>query len=126
MASLFLDGPDWVLSGSLEGWGDSLAARFDAVIFLAVPTALRLEGRRAREARRFGLDAVAPGAWRHRESEDFLGWASHCQDGGREGRSLPRHEAWLAALTCPALRLDGSRPTPALVERTIEALGLRT
>ena len=65
---------------------------------------------REREAAHFGADAVAPGGWRHRDTEAFVEWASHYDDGGREGRSLAKHEAWLAKLPCPVLRLDGSRP----------------
>jgi hypothetical protein len=78
---------------------------------------------RAREAAHFGADAVAPGGWRHRDTEDFVEWASHYEDGDREGRSLAKHTAWLAALPCPVLRLDGSRPFPELVAACLAALG---
>ncbi len=70
---------------------------------------------RAGEAVHFGADVVAPGGWRHQETEDFIEWASHYEDGSREGRNLVRHEAWLASLPCPVLRLDGSRPLDELV-----------
>ena len=115
MREMFLARADWVLSGSLEGWGDVLIPSFDMVIFLTTPTGLRLQRLRAREARHFGPDAVAPGGWRHRDTEEFVEWASHYEAGDREGRSLARHQAWLAALPCPVLRLDGSRPLPELV-----------
>jgi len=85
------------------------------VVFLIAPKELRLRRLRAREARHFGADAVAPGGCRNRETEEFVEWASHYDDGDREGRSLAKHQAWLAALPCPALRLDGSRPLPELV-----------
>src|SRR5262245_2991835 len=39
----------WVLSGSLCGWGDPLISEFDLVVFLIVPTEVRLARLRARE-----------------------------------------------------------------------------
>jgi hypothetical protein len=40
----------------------------------------------------------------------------------REGRSLAKHQAWVAALPCPTLRLDGSRPLPELVAEVCGAI----
>jgi len=126
MQEVFLPRADWILSGSLEGWGDDIIPRFDLVIFLSTPREIRLQRLRAREATHFGSDAVAPGGWRHRETEDFVAWASHYEDGDREGRSLAKHTAWLALLPCPVLRLDGSRPLPELVAACLAALGRAT
>src|SRR5919202_4132186 len=50
----------WVLSGSLTGWGEALVPLFDLVVFLYVPTEVRLRRLRARERERFG-DALDPG-----------------------------------------------------------------
>jgi adenylate kinase family enzyme len=125
MDEVFLPRADWVLSGSLEGWGDALIPAFDLVVFLTTPTEIRLQRLRAREARHFGADAVAPGGWRHRETEEFVEWASHYEEGDREGRNLARHLAWLAALPCPVLRLDGSRPLPELVAEIIAMIESR-
>jgi adenylate kinase family enzyme len=112
MREVFLEGPDWVLSGSLDGWGDPIIPLFDSVVYLYAPTAIRLQRLRAREARRFGPDAVGL----HHRIEEFIEWASHYDYGTREGRSLQRHQAWLTALPCSALRLDGSRPLPDLID----------
>jgi hypothetical protein len=46
----------------------------------------------------------------------FLTWARGCDDPLLEGRSRASHEEWMATLTCPILRLDGSRPPEALRE----------
>jgi len=115
MHEVFLARASWVLSGSLEGWGDPVIPYLDLVIFLATPTAIRLQRLRAREAVHFGADAIAPGGWRHNEFEQFIDWASHYDEGGRDGRSLARHHAWLDKLPCPVLRLEGSRPIAELV-----------
>jgi adenylate kinase family enzyme len=125
MEDVFLPRADWVLSGSLAGWGDLIIARFDFVVFLRTPREIRLTRLRAREATHFGADVVAQGGWRHDETEAFIEWASHYEDGGREGRTLEKHLAWLAALPCPVLRLDGSRPLPDLVAEVRRAVEQR-
>jgi adenylate kinase family enzyme len=119
MHEIFLDRSGWVLSGSLDDWGGPIVPLFDLVIFLYAPTNIRIQRLRDREARHFGRDAVSPGGWRHHETEDFIEWASHYDDGTREGRSLPRHLKWLDTLTCPVMRLDGTRPTPDLVNEIV-------
>jgi adenylate kinase family enzyme len=70
MREVFLDRPDWILSGSLDGWGAPIVALFDLVVFVYVPTAIRLERLRAREARRLG--AVAYGGSMNPAMEEFL------------------------------------------------------
>ncbi len=122
MGEVFLDRADWVLSGSLDGWGDSVIPLFDLVVFLRVPTAIRVQRLRAREAQRFGPNAVAPGGSLHQQAEEFIEWASHYDDGTREGRNLARHQAWLGALPCRVLRLDGTRPLPDLVKEVCLAI----
>ncbi|WP_339027518.1 hypothetical protein WI604_22005 [Bradyrhizobium symbiodeficiens] len=117
MREMFLPRYDWVLSGTASGWGDELIAYFDLVVFVVTPRELRLERLRAREAAHFGADAVAPGGWRHAETEAFLEWASHYEAGDRDGRSLAKQESWLAGLPCPITRVDGSRPLADLVEQ---------
>ncbi|MET4385765.1 adenylate kinase family enzyme [Bradyrhizobium sp. F1.4.3] len=116
MREMFLPRLDWVLSGTVTGWGDELIPLFDLVVYVTTPREIRLRRLRAREATHFGADAVAPGGWRHDETESFVEWASHYEAGDREGRSLAKHEAWLAGLLCPVVRVDGSRPIADLVE----------
>lgn len=97
--------------------GDELFPLFDLVVYVTTPRELRMQRLRAREAAHFGADAVAQGGWRHDETESFVEWASHYEAGDREGRSLAKHEAWLARLPCPVVRVDGSRPVAELVEQ---------
>lgn len=122
MREIFLDREGWVLSGALDGWGASIVPHFDVVVFMHAPTDIRLKRLRDREARHFGADAVSPGGWRYQETEEFFEWASHYDDGSREGRNLMRHEGWLTTLACPIIRLDGRRPTPDLVSELVAAL----
>ena len=111
----------WVLSGSLDRWGDALIPRIGLDVFLRVPTAMRMERLRAREVARFGA-RIAPGGDMHSGSQEFLAWAESYEAGGLQQRSLARHEAWLDALPCPVLRLDGTLPRDALPALVLAAL----
>ena len=117
MREMFLPRLDWVLSGSITGWGDALIPLFDLVVYVTTPRELRVQRLRAREAAHFGADAIAKGGWRHEETESFVEWASHYEAGDREGRSLAKHQAWLAKLPCPVVRVNGARHVAELVEQ---------
>src|SRR5438128_2185962 len=43
MREIFLGRGGWVLSGSLDGWGDPLIAQFDLVVFVNTAQATRLD-----------------------------------------------------------------------------------
>ena len=78
--------PHWVLSGSVTGWYDELVSVFDLIVFVYVPTDIRMERLRRREAERYG-DAILPGNSRHQASAEFIEWASAYDSGTRSGRS---------------------------------------
>jgi len=122
MREVFLGRVDWLLSGSLDDWGAPIVPFFDLVVFLVVPTEGRLKRLRDREARHFGAEVVAPGGWRHGETEEFIEWAAHYDDGTREGKNLSRHQAWLETLSCLVMRLDGTRAIHELVGEIVAAL----
>nr|WP_247383238.1 MULTISPECIES: hypothetical protein [unclassified Bradyrhizobium] len=48
MREMFLPSLDWVLSGSVTGWGEELMPLFDLVVFAAAPREIRLMRLRAR------------------------------------------------------------------------------
>jgi adenylate kinase family enzyme len=123
MRDMFLPRAQWVLSGSLQGWGDPIISYFDLVVFLYTTKDLRLQRLRTREAARFGADAVAPGGWHHRETEDFVEWAAQYDDGDTVSRTLEKHRAWLNSIPCPVIRLDGGSPLSALVAEVVATIG---
>jgi adenylate kinase family enzyme len=98
----------WVLSGSLMLWGDPLVPLFDLVVFLHVPTEVRLARLKERETRRFGAAALAPGGVMHKTHRGFMAWAAGYETGALGGRSLERHRQWLSRLPCPVLRIEGT------------------
>ena len=55
-------------------------------MFLQAPAEVRIARLRARELAQLG-----------RVDEEFIAWAARYDDGTMEGRSLPRHLAWLEA-----------------------------
>ncbi|HEY7437378.1 MAG TPA: AAA family ATPase [Methylomirabilota bacterium] len=109
--------PSWVLSGSLCGWGDPLVPEFDLVVYLVVDTEVRLARLRAREAARYGRQAIAPGGARYAAHVEFLSWAGGYDTGGVEMRSRALHEAWLLTLPGAVLRLEGDRPVAEQLAR---------
>jgi adenylate kinase family enzyme len=98
-------GPDlardaWVLSGSLCGGGDVYFPRFDLVVFLSVPSEVRLARLCAREGERYG-NAIDPGGPLREKYEAFIAWASSYDTGSPVERSRRMHDDWLAKLPCP-------------------------
>ena len=116
MRAIFIPRPDWVLSGSMDGWDAGLDGMFDLVVFLRAPTDVRVARLRNREARRLGTDKLPL------DTEDFVEWAAQYDSDAREGRSLQIHLAWLATLTCPVLTLDGTQPVATLTAEVLAAL----
>ena len=122
LAEMVGERADWIFTGSLMGWGDRFIPLLDLVVFLYAPADCRLARLRERETRHFGVDAVAPGGWRHEETEDFIEWSSHYDDGTRDGRNLENQKAWLAALPCPVLELQSTLPRDRMVEAVLARL----
>lgn len=104
----------WVMSGTLDRWAEPALDEVELVVFLQVPTAVRLDRLRRREKARFG-ESLLPGGAMYETHREFIEWAAHYDDGTLPGRSRPRHEKWLAGLAVPVLRLDGLRPLEDLV-----------
>jgi adenylate kinase family enzyme len=113
----------WVLSGSLCGWGDPLVQEFDVVVYLVVDTEVRLARLRAREATRYGAEAIAPGGARHDAHLAFLDWAGAYDTGGIEMRSRALHETWLSRLPGAVFKLEGDRPVAEQLARIEAAVG---
>jgi len=103
MTRVFVPRASWVLSGSMAGWGDDVIALCDAVVFLTLDPAERM---RRLETRERSQATTRPRE--EAELETFLTWARGYDDPHFDGRSRASHEAWLATLPCPVLRLDSS------------------
>ncbi len=98
--------PEWVLSGSLCGWGDFVISLFTLVVFLWIPHDLRMERLEAREIERYGSEAISSGGWFHQHHEDFMVWASKYDSTEADMRSKELHEQWMDKLPCRLLRIE--------------------
>jgi hypothetical protein len=114
MRQVFLPRESWVLSGSLVGWGNDVVAACDAVVFVTLEPAERLRRLEAREQVRRGGRPHDEDAW-----EAFTTWAAGYDDPTFDGRSRVMHEQWLAALTCPVLRVNSARPVDELRDQVL-------
>ncbi|ALS78750.1 hypothetical protein FQ085_16110 [Planococcus sp. ANT_H30] len=95
-----------ILTGAVAGWGNCFVPYFNLVIFLWIPSEVRLARLQEREIERYG-NAVSPSGSRYEESQVFLKWASLYDHAGMEVRSKALHEQWMAELSCPLLRIEG-------------------
>lgn len=111
----------WILSGAVAGWGDCFRPCFDLVIFLWIPSEVRLARLQQRELERYGKEALAGGS-RYVQSRAFLEWASLYDHAGMEVRSKTLHEQWIAGLSCPILRIEGDYSTEDRVAMVKEYL----
>jgi adenylate kinase family enzyme len=109
MREVFVPREGWVLSGSMAGWGESVIADCNAVVFLTLDPRERLRRLEAREVHRRDGQGFDEAAW-----SDFLDWARRYDDPEFEGRSRHAHEAWLGQLDLPVLRLSSEMPVTEL------------
>lgn len=97
---------NWILSGAVCRWGDEYIEHFDLVVFLWIPQELRMERLKQRELERYGEEVLTGGSM-YEQSKTFLEWAALYDHAGVEVRSKALHEQWMAALSCPVLRIEG-------------------
>ena len=98
----------WVLSGSVCYWGDFITEYLDLVIFLYVPTDVRIERLKKRELERYGIQTQTPGNYLYDKTKAFLEWAGSYDREGLDIRSLTMHNKWLENLSCPVVRLENT------------------
>jgi hypothetical protein len=97
----------WVLSGSLCGWGDVAIPLFELVVFLTIPQDIRMVRLRQREHERFG-ERILPGGDMYEHSQAFLAWAASYDERGFDTWSRRRHDQWLRTLPCPIICIEGA------------------
>ena len=95
----------WILSGSLDGWGDPLLPLFELIVFVYVPQKARIERLKKREIERYGNN-ILPGGSMYQSSQEFINWAKGYESGELSGRNLPRHKKWMAQLNHELLRIE--------------------
>jgi len=95
----------WILSGHVSfGLVDVYLPLYELVVFLYVPTDIRLERLKRREYERYGGE-ILPGGKRYENLSKFLEYAAGYDTETTLGRNLRKHENWLAGIQCPVLRI---------------------
>lgn len=112
---------NWVLSGSLCGWGDVFIPQFELVAWLWLPASVRIPRIEQRERQRYGDARLEVGGDLNIVFEKFKAWAAACDapDGGL--RSYQNELEWLSQLPCPVLKFETENTIPALLEAILSA-----
>lgn len=103
-----------VISGSICKWGDIFMPLFDLALYIDTPTEIRIERLRRREYARFG-ERILEGGDMYSAHKDFIEWAKNYDTAFPPARCRATHEEWIKKLTCPILRLDGTKPVENLL-----------
>ena len=90
----------YVMSGDISGWDEKFVTMFDLVIFLSVPTDIRLKRIENREYERWG-DRVRKGGDMYEQRQQFRKFAA--------SRDIPQLEQRASLYSCPILRIDGTK-----------------
>lgn len=96
----------WILSGSMCGWGDEFITDIDLAIYLWIPSEERLKRIKQRELMKFG-NRILKGGDMHKTHLEFMDYASQYDQGDLSIRSYKLHKHWLKRLECPIIRLEG-------------------
>ncbi len=98
---------------SVKGdYGPSVRACFRYAVLIAVPRDIRLQRIQSRSLQKFGQRAL-PGGDLYEQEERFFDFAA--------ARAEDSVEEWIKTLSCPVLRVDGTRP----VRENVELIALR-
>jgi len=111
--------PKCAISGALGMWGDVFIPRFDLVVFVDTPTEVRIERLKKREFQRFGK-RIQQGGDMYETHTEFIEWAKTYDTNSPPQRCRKLHEEWFKLLSCPLLRVDGTKPTEELAKQVLE------
>jgi adenylate kinase family enzyme len=101
----------FVMSGDVSNWGEQFITLFDFVIFLKVPTDIRIERIERREFERFG-DRIQEGGDMYEQHIMFVEFAAT--------RSIALLEQWALLYSCPILHVDGTKTPEEIASKIIE------
>lgn len=111
----------WVLTGACNSWGAEVVRQADLIVFVTLPTPMRLERVLRREQDRFG-SRIEAGGDMFSNHKDFLAWASEYDDPEFGGRNLAKHESWLQEQTTQVCRVDGDQNLETSVVQVLTQL----
>jgi hypothetical protein len=98
----------WVLTGACHGWGGELIDRANLIVFVTLPTPIRIARLLARERALFG-DRIREGGDMRQIHLDFMQYARGYDNPKFGGRNLAAHEQWLNKQTKPICKIAGDQ-----------------
>ena len=104
--------PDFVFSAVKGDYGNDLM--YSYVVVIEVPKEIRLQRVRNRSFQKFG-NRILMGGDLHEQEEAFFRMVDSRQDAFVEN--------WLQKVTCPIIRVDGTKPIEENVEYICQAIG---
>ncbi|MFS4474487.1 AAA family ATPase [Chryseobacterium sp. T20] len=103
---------NWIFGGSIIHWGENVFPAFDLIIFLYLPSELRMERLRKREFERYG-DELITHPERAKKYQEFMDWAKdYDHNTGIANRTLKAHLEWLSDIDTPLIELSGDYELP--------------
>lgn len=121
METLFLPRRDWIMSGSVIGWGQTIAPRLTHTISLSLDPEVRMNRLRARETQRMG-DLSQLSVHEAAAHKGFMDWSASFDDPTFSGRNRIHHDRFLSGLQCPVIYLDSAISEAELLAQAIAAL----
>lgn len=113
---------DWILGGSIINWGPTVFPTFDLIVFLWIPSEIRIERLKNREEERYGT-LIFTDPERNGLFNDFIAWAKdYDEDTGIANRTLNAHQNWLKQQTTPILTLKGDDTIDQRIEMVLKVL----
>ena len=113
---------NWILGGSVFQWGQNIFPDFDLVVYLWIPSEIRLERLKAREFERYG-NVIYTEPERIKQFENFMEWAADYDNNtGIAARNFLAHEKWLKTLTFPILNISGDLTIDERIELIMEKI----
>ncbi|KUJ61230.1 adenylate kinase [Flavobacteriaceae bacterium CRH] len=115
---------NWILGGSIFEWGNEVFPDFDLVIFLWIPSEIRMERLRKREFERYGnVIYTEPGSIK--QFEEFINWAAdYDANTGIASRNIEAHENWLKTIKSPVLKITEDLTVTQRIELILEKIKL--
>jgi adenylate kinase family enzyme len=116
-----VDDNNYVIAGSMCGWGDCVVPHLSLAIYIDTPDDVRADRIHRRGLRDYG-ERILPGGDMHKTHIDFIRWAMEYDQERAPERCRPQHQRWLADLSCPVIQLDGQRLVVELLSEIQKSL----
>ena len=106
--------PDFVFAAVRGDYGKDVIPLYDYVVMIDVPKEIRAQRIRNRSFQKFG-ERMLPGGDLFEQEQAFFQMVSDRDD--------EYVESWLATLTCPVIRVDGTAPVAESLRQILAQIG---